>query len=331
MIKKPIVLLFVMCIFSVFMFSGCSSYQIEILFLGDSIAEGLAGISPISERERYAYYGVLGIRNEYIYRNRAVGGHRTSNMLELIQREDTDIRMIQSHIKNADIIHVSIIGNDLLQNNLGKLMYEWAQGDTTMVESILESAERNFAEIVDFIKENNPKATVFFQNVYNPVLGKTRLISDTYRQQLSALDIQESEYRELGAEILGELNNIISRYLADNPESFYLIDAYGEFDRIYQEDILRGQRLISRDAVHPSTEGHAVLADLTQQKLEELNLASPKKALKNYKTLRKQQLKELYKDSVNIRKVNSLINKATTCSQVTERYFEAILDKQPNY
>ena len=48
--------------------------KIHIVFLGDSIAEGIAGMRPVSERERDAYYGVLGIRNGYDFKNRAISG-----------------------------------------------------------------------------------------------------------------------------------------------------------------------------------------------------------------------------------------------------------------
>ncbi len=323
--------MFILCITISVVLSGCNHHQLEVIFLGDSIAEGLGGISPLSERERYAYYSVLGIRNEYIYRNRAVSGHRSMDMLELIQREDTDIKMIKTHIKNADIIHVSIIGNDLLYNDLGQVMVAWVKNDYSVLSDTLEIAKNNFYRIVSLLKEYNPNATMFFQNVYNPVFGKTWLISQESYQQLSALGIDETEYREIGASILNKFNGVLTTYLKDNPGDFYLIDAFSEFERIYQQNPARGARLVCRDGVHPSIEGHAVLADLTQTHLERLKLASKSTALRKYKNLRKKQLKQLYGNSVNLKEINTLINKADTCSKVTEEYFLAILDKQPKY
>ncbi len=332
MLKKSIVIAFIICILLIFSIIGYNTPPIEMLFLGDSIAEGIGGVSPLSERERYAYYSVLGIRNNYLYKNRAVSGHRSMDMLGVISREDEDVKMIRTSIKNADIIHVSIIGNDLLYNDLGQVMVAVAQEDYSIIADVLERAEQNFKDIVSLLQKYNPHATLFFQNVYNPVFGFTWLVSEESNQQLSNMGYREEDYRELGAKVLNKFNDIIARYLEQHPKAFYLIDANTEFEKIYRVNPQRGARLVCTDAVHPSAEGHAVLADLTQKKLEELGLASKKKALRRYKTLRVQQLKDLYGGtSLNVKSITKSINKAKDCAEVTALYFEAILSEIPEY
>lgn len=83
--------------------------------------------------------------------------------------------------------------------------------------------------------------------------------------------------------------------------------------------------------MHPSSEGHAVLADLTQAKLEELGLANKKTALKNYREMRISQLERLYSDVVDVRSYKKQINKAKSCAEVSEIYYNAIAGKMPNY
>ena len=62
----------------------------EILFLGDSIAEGILGPSPVIARELYTYGNVVGTINGFTYRNRAVSGHKSGQCLEFISQEKDD-------------------------------------------------------------------------------------------------------------------------------------------------------------------------------------------------------------------------------------------------
>ena len=82
-----------------------------ILFLGDSIGEALAGPTPLTEREAYGYYGIIGNINGFDYYNRAVTGYTSADLMEFVEREDDGINMVQSLIKKADIIHISNLGN----------------------------------------------------------------------------------------------------------------------------------------------------------------------------------------------------------------------------
>ncbi|MDD4316181.1 MAG: SGNH/GDSL hydrolase family protein [Clostridia bacterium] len=332
MTKKLIVLaLIIVLAASVFSLSACSSNQPLIVYLGDSIAEGIAGMSPISERERYAYYSVLGIRNNYIYKNRAVSGHQTKQMLDLIKQEDSDVRMMQTVLKTADIIHVSILGNDLLQNNLGELILDIANGNNVVIDDILSKATVNFSEIVDVLKGYNPDATLMFQTVYNPMFPEATLINEATRTSLAALDITEEQYRQLAADILARLNGIIHAYLQAHPGAFHIIDANAEFQRIFNENPERGRALIFGDFVHPSIEGHAVMADLIQAKLEDLDLAKAAPALRRYKDLKIEQLKDLYSDSLDVSAIKKQIRNAKSNEEVTQLYLAAIKGKTPVY
>lgn len=49
-----------------------------IVYLGDSIAEALIGPSPLSERDNYGYYAIVGKTNGFNYYNHSVSGHKTS-------------------------------------------------------------------------------------------------------------------------------------------------------------------------------------------------------------------------------------------------------------
>ena len=110
------------------------------MYLGDSIAEALIGPSPLAERDNYGYYAVVGKINGMRYFNHSVSGHMTSwypsssggekgGLLGMLYRDYDDGTMMKTHIEQADVIHISILGNNILQYNLGILAWEVAQPD----------------------------------------------------------------------------------------------------------------------------------------------------------------------------------------------------------
>lgn len=305
--------------------------DLNMLFLGDSIIEGLIGPGPLSEREAYAYYSVIGQRNNYQYINRAVGGHTTKDLLDIVNKEDEGAFMTQTHIKNADVIAISIIGNDFLMNGLNDMILGLIEENTTLVEEAVVKAKANFENIIKKIKELNSDVKLMVQTIYNPFYIGSTLLPQATLDILTAKGYDEAAFRALGAKLLNFFNGIILDYNVANPNSYHIIDVYSEFDRVSKLGVERGKDLISVDWIHPSSEGHSVIADLYQAKLEELNLAKSKKAVSEYKKIRVAQLDRLYGSMENLKAVKKSINGADTCANISEIYFNAIDGITPNY
>ena len=309
----------------------------EIVYLGDSIAEGILGASPLGLRHEYAYANVLGRRNDLTYYNHSVSGHLTKDLRAILENEDLDYDMARGlllHVSEADIIHVSILGNDLLQSmNMNAVVLEAAQDKYDIINGIAATASENIAVIVDRLKELNPDALIIFQNVYNPLSEKSTLVDKPTRATLSAeYEIEEGDLRELGSGILDRLNGVLDNYLKDHPDAFVIADARSEFDRIFEEDYERGKGLIYPDYIHPSNEGHAVLADLTQGILEERGLVDGKKAIAEYKTMRKNVLTNYFAESgADIAAATAAIDAAADCAAVTKAFFAATKGFTPAY
>lgn len=315
---------------------GETAEKTEIVYLGDSIAEGILGASPLGLRHEYAYANVLGRRNDFEYYNHSVSGHLTKDLLALLNNDlgYDGARGLILHVQEADIIHVSILGNDLLQDmSMNDVVLEAAQGLYTIIDGIAETAYENITGIVARIRELNPDATLIFQNVYNPLSEKSTLVDEETRATLAAEhDTYPEDFRQLGAGILDRLNGVLDRYLAEHPGAFIIADAQAEFDRIFAEDYERGKDLIYPDYIHPSNEGHAVLADLTQGILEEQGLANASAALAEYKTMRKNVLDNYFDGIVtDIDGVKAAIDSAADCSAVTEAFFDATRGLTPDY
>ena len=309
----------------------------EIVYLGDSIAEGILGASPLGLRHEYAYANVLGRRNDLTYYNHSVSGHLTKDLRAILENEDLDYDMARGlllHVSEAAIIHVSILGNDLLQSmNMNAVVLEAAQDKYDIINGIAATASENIAVIVDRLKELNPDALIIFQNVYNPLSEKSTLVDEPTRATLSAeYGIEEGDLRELGSGILDRLNGVLDNYLKDHPDAFVIADARSEFDRIFEEDYERGKGLIYPDYIHPSNEGHAVLADLTQGILEERGLVDGKKAIAEYKTMRKNVLTNYFAESgADIAAATAAIDAAADCAAVTKAFFAATKGFTPAY
>ena len=315
---------------------GETAEKTEIVYLGDSIAEGILGASPLGLRHEYAYANVLGRRNDFEYYNHSVSGHLTKDLLALLNNDlgYDGARGLILHVQEADIIHVSILGNDLLQDmSMNDVVLEAAQGLYTIIDGIAETAYENITGIVARIRELNPDATLIFQNVYNPLSEKSTLVDAETRATLKEeYDTDPEDFRQLGAGILDRLNGVLDRYLAEHPGAFIIADAQAEFDRIFAEDYERGKDLIYPDYIHPSNEGHAVLADLTQGILEANGLADASAALAEYKTMRKNVL-DNYFDGIaaDIDGVKAAIDAAADCAAVTEAFFDATRGLTPDY
>ena len=114
-------------------------------------------------------------------------------------------------------------------------------------------------------------------------------------------------------------------------DSFVIADGHAAFNEVYNADRSRAERLIYPDGIHPSNEGHAVLADLTQGILEEKGLAKASSALAGYKVMRKNVLADYFAEQTDVAAVSAEIDAAATCAEVTEIFFDATQGLKADY
>ena len=331
----------------------------DIVYLGDSIAEGILGASPLGLRQEYAYANVLGRRNDYVYYNHSVSGHLTKDLLAILQNElDYDgARALLLHVSEADVIHISILGNDVLQDRkdgafesdpvtMHNIILEAAKGEYTSIDRVLNGytagdvttvgSVENIKGIVDALKRLNPDALIIFQSVYNPIMDvDTPLIKQETRDALTeeGFKITLDSLHYLGDLLIERLNSALTTVLATEgyEDSFVIADGHAAFNEVYNADRSRAERLIYPDGIHPSNEGHAVLADLTQGILEEKGLAKASSALAGYKVMRKNVLADYFAEQTDVAAVSAEIDAAATCAEVTEIFFDATQGLKADY
>ena len=390
--KLSIVLL--ICIAFALLAVGCNNVEedvipepesdLKIVFLGDSIAEGIIGISPEEERVNYAFYGILGQINGYEYINRAISGNQTKELLQYVNTPESDANIPISHIRTADMICISITGNDLLFHNFPCMFYELVAKETLeplgknyvedervqacylynkyatidvldgtikdvepgdgiqALEDCKVRATNNITATYNRLRELNPTAKIFFQNVYNPVTANSALIPEDLVNALVELDPSydfESEtgiekYRRKGAEILGCMSDVLENLAKEN-ENVYFVDVASKFDEVYRADKEKGAELIFVDGVHPSNKGHAMIARIYQDLFIQMDLAESVRSIAKYKSIRKEQFDKLYLDAYKstfasndafntaYAKFTSELKAANSMAKVDEIYFGA--------
>lgn len=236
--KLTAIILSIIMVFG--MFGICGYAQTEkpfYLVLGDSIAYG----SGISNSREACYGKIVADTNGYDYANHSVPGHTTTNLIKRLKDET-----VIADLKKADIISISIGGNDFLMSNLIGLMFDSiVLGNYTEFDRIADGFYTNLCEIIDIINSHNADAVILMQTLYNPQSGYLR-----------------AAYQE-GAD---RINAAIERYNSENPGEIVIVDvasALGDDMANYADD-----------EIHPSAKGNEIIANVILDKLKELELGS---------------------------------------------------------
>ena len=238
MFKKVIsvALCFIM-LFGVLSVTASAAEQTRYLVLGDSIAYGLG----LSNAEQAVYGKIVADTNGYAYENYAVPGHTTGNMMSRMENET-----VKEAIKNADIINISIGGNNFLLGNLNALLFDAiVKADYSRFDKIAESFYVDLDTIVNTIRGLNPDAVILLQTIYNP---QTSYIGEAYQQ---------------GAD---RLNAKIAKFAQENPNQILVVDV--------AKYLTDSDNDFANDRIHPSAAGNEKIAEAVLQVLYENGLGS---------------------------------------------------------
>ncbi len=224
----------IFCLFSVL---PSAAGRMNYVLLGDSIAYG----QGLANSQDACYGKIVADTNGYNYANYAVDGYSSSALLKHL-----DVDYVSAGVRNADIISLSIGGNDFLTSNMLTLLIGGKLGINTQFDRIESEFRQNFASIMSKIKSLNSHAAILVQTVYNP---SKWLFTDVYQKAVNII------------------NGVIKNYLASNPGSFSIVDVESAFAG-------HARDYIAIDTIHPNVEGNLVIAKLVLQKLCALGLGS---------------------------------------------------------
>ena len=232
----------ILCVLTVFSFTSllafAESENLNYLVLGDSIAKGF-GV----KNSREASYGrIVANTNGYNYINRGFAGCTSEDLLENVKENE----YYRDDIEWADIISISVGGNDFLLDNAVLLVIEGLIfNNPSRFQKIGSKYYENIDSIVDEIHSINPDAVILFQTLYNawrsPITSKVfRLAADTVN------------------------DSIITLY--ENKGGFYIVDIAPIFEG--RDD------LITSDTIHPNAKANVLMAEVVLQTLYDLGLGT---------------------------------------------------------
>ena len=219
--------------------SASAKEKLNYLLPGDSIAEGFGITNP----DEASYGKIIADTNGYNYKNDAIMGRNSVGLVNHLTNDEEYI----NDVKWADIISVSIGGNDFLLDHAALLIVEGIIfNDYSKFDKIGETFYENFSKSMDRIHEINPNAKILVQLLYT---------SWTF-------DFARKPYKQAAKRI----NDAIIKYVEENPQNICVVDTSEVFD---------GRRdCISTDTIHPNAQGNIELAKAVQSKLCEIGLAN---------------------------------------------------------
>lgn len=235
--KVSAVLLTVAVLVGVLIAPASARNNLNYLVIGDSIAEGFA----VTNREVASYGAIVANTNHYNYKNDGVMGRNSESFYNHLMTDEEYIADVQW----ADIISISIGGNDFLLDNAPLLLI---QGiifkDYSKFDAIGETYYENFSKSMDRIRELNPNAVILVQTLYTSW----------------NFEFAKAPYKQAAKRI----NDSIEKYCAENSDNIYIVETGPTFEG--------NSELVSSDTIHPSAKGNVALAKLVLQKLYEIGL-----------------------------------------------------------
>lgn len=265
-------------------FASEASESLHILALGDSIALGYG----LEDKEKEAYGAVLAKKAGAAFQNEGINGLRSEDLLERLEAGEYD-----KQIADADIILLSIGSNDVLKNcviqaaeavgihteykeiypalqsryleqpaDMTELLADLRKVKTRLHENqevlnACDSFEEKFEQIIGILKEKNPYAVIYADNVYNPYVA----VNYTYGpiEVLNLAELTEPYIRRINE----AFHSTSEEYTLVNTYSIFQKDGYTNV----KADSLEDLEHFSLDP-HPNREGHMQIAETIYEKLD---------------------------------------------------------------
>ncbi len=221
--------------------------RINYVVLGDSIASGYGLKNTLD-----CYAAKISAEKKYYLSNDAVPGHTTDDLLWTVCHNTTAI----NDIEKADLISISICGNDLIQfltkaDSLTLMDIILNGVNAKAVKEAAETVKFNLESICTEIRLLNPDAPVIFQTQYNPLYA-----NDQYSTYAPMAEKLVPVFDEIFESVQNDFSNI------------FIADVHDAFDSYYKET--NSYDVIQADGIHPSEKGHSLIADVITDVIDKL-------------------------------------------------------------
>ena len=229
--------------------------RIQLVAIGDSLTKGVGdetnrgGYVPLVANQLQESFELLSIETK----NYGVSGNRTNQVLKRIKNEEE----IQKNLATADIITLSVGGNDLMkviQNNIFGLTVK-------TFEKPGKTYQKNLSEVITEIRAFNQTAPIYLLGIYNPFY--------IYFPEVSEMQSVVDEWNQKSEEVTKDfplvyfvpINDLLYEGILDTDDS---IELAIEADSLND---LRNNALFEGDKFHPNYNGYQIIAKEFYQKM----------------------------------------------------------------
>lgn len=216
--------------------SFAEEQPLDYVVLGDSIAFGAGMVNTVD-----ACYGkIVAETNGYNYSNHSIPGITSGVLLTMLK----DGEKIRANVSDAEIISISIGGNNYLTNNMVALAIDClVTKSMTRFDSIADVYYSELCQIMDEINALNPDAVVLLQTLYNPQDGAAAKVYG------------------LGGD---KINEMIRKYNNEHPGEIVIVEV--------GEALNADRANFADDKLHPSAKGNEEIARTVLDTLYTLGL-----------------------------------------------------------
>lgn len=230
--------------------------NIRFVAIGDSLTEGVGdetasgGYVPLVASNLEESFSINSIEIE----NYGVAGDRSTQILKRINEQQE----IQDDIASAEIISVTVGGNDLMkviQNNILGLSVE-------KFEKPGEKYQANLTKLLTTIRQLNSTAPIYVLGIYNPYyiyfpeITEMQTIIDQWNTRTQAVVEQEERMYFV------PINDLIYQGIISDEEASEVPDA----DTLNE---LRNNAIYEGDNFHPNYNGYQLIAKAFTNKMKE--------------------------------------------------------------
>ena len=230
--------------------------NIRFVAIGDSLTEGVGdetasgGYVPLGASNLEEAFSINSIEIE----NYGVAGDRSTQILKRINEQQE----IQDDIASAEIISVTVGGNDLMkviQNNILGLSVE-------KFEKPGEKYQANLTKLLTTIRQLNSTAPIYILGIYNPYyiyfpeITEMQTIIDQWNTRTQAVVEQEERMYFV------PINDLIYQGIISDEEASEVPDV----DTLNE---LRNNAIYEGDNFHPNYNGYQLIAKAFTNKMKE--------------------------------------------------------------
>lgn len=155
-------------------FAACSEPEIPLedtrpfmVALGDSWTAGVgsswAHVGENGTEKQGAYVNIAGEIMGYRVVNEAVGGYTVERVQSQI---DADTNGIRAQLKEADVIYLGVIGNNIYTHpQVSEILAQAEEGVFTILDGIIGTLKIKWSDLIYTIRELNPDCELLVHNI----------------------------------------------------------------------------------------------------------------------------------------------------------------------